>query len=207
MIYQSRRWRLWSRAVTLALTTLLMFLFAGPVTYALQSDSPRQISEPNQLADRKRPVEGAFIDARGTPDLGRTVANSELLATQYWIPLHGYGNRLFVRTDDPLLLLPNKPNPVTGFADYGEQIYSGKVLPLKGHLSEEMLAEFEARGLSVDVETALFISEGERPSTYRPMVPVVPFVAWAWLVALVGLVQIARGRRTRVSQQTILRET
>jgi hypothetical protein len=36
---------------------------------------------------------------------------------------------------------------------------------------------------------------------------VVPFVAWAWLVALVGLVQIARGRRTRVAQQTILRET
>ena len=208
MIYQSRRWRLWARCVTLAITSLLMLLFAGPATYALQSDSPKAITGPSQLLDKERPVEGSYIDARGIPDLSRAFSTSELLTTHYWIPIEGYDHQLLIRTDDPQYLFPADYDPIAGFQEIGEMRYTGKVVSLKGQLNaDDIIQTLQAQGMTIDKEKAVFISQGEVPSSYRPIVPVVPFIAWAWLVALVGLVQIARGRRPRFAQRTVLRET
>jgi hypothetical protein len=199
---------MWSRGVTLAITSVLMLLFAGPATYALQSDSPRAITGPSQLLDKERPVEGSYIDARGVPDLSRAFSTSELLTTHYWIPVEGYDQQLLIRTDDPRYLFPTDYDPISGFHEIGEVRYTGKVISLKGQLNADAIVEaLKAQGMTIDKEKAVFISQGEVPSSYRPIVPVVPFLAWAWLVALVGLVQIARRRRPRFAQRTVLRET
>ena len=204
MIYQSRRWRLGARVVTLAVTSLLMLLFAGPVTYAFQSDDPRAITSPTQLLDKESPVEGSYIYARGVPDLSRTFSTSELLTTHYWIPIEGYDHQLLIRTDDPQYLFPADFDPATGFKEIAQARYTGKVLSLKGQLNADQIVEsLSAQGIEIDKEKAVFISQGEVPSSFRPMVPVVPFLAWAWLVALVGLVRIARGRRPRVAQRAV----
>ena len=208
MVYQSRRWRLWVRIATLAVTSVLMLLFAGPVTYALQSDSPHPITLPSQLFDKERPLDGAYIDVRGAPDVAHAFSTSELLTTQYWIPLKGYNNRLFIRTSDPRYLPPDDYSPGIGLQETGEVRYTGKVLSLKSQIdADEMIEALAAQGVTIDKEQAMFISQGEVPSSYRLMVPVAPFLAWAWLAALVGLVQLARGRQTRLAQPTLLRET
>ncbi len=198
MVYQSKRWRIGARAITLAITSLLMLLFAGPATYALHSDSPVAVSTSGQLFDNQRPVEGSYIDARGLPDLDHTVATSALLTTYYWIPVAGYDNRLFIRTNDPQYLFPTDYDAANGFAPLGEISYTGKVLSLKGQMFADDLVEALAlQGIAMDKEQAMFVAQGEVPSAYRPIVPVIPFLAWAWLFAFVGLFQIVRGRNAR----------
>ena len=195
---------MWARVVTLSVTSLLMLLFAGPVTYALQSDSPRSITGLGQLLDRERPIEGSYIDARGVPDLGNAVSTSELLTTHYWIPIDGYGHQLLIRTDDPQYLFPADYDSAGGFREIASMRYTGKVVPLKGQLNgDEIVEAFADQGIMIDKERTVFISQGEVPSSFRTIVPVVPFLAWAWLGALVGLVQIARRRRPRFAHDPI----
>jgi hypothetical protein len=204
MIYQSRRWRLLARVVTLSVTSLLMLLFAGPVTYALQSDSPRSVASLGELFDKEHPIEGSYIDARGVPDLANALSTSELLTTHYWIPVKGYDHLLLIRTDDPQYLFPSDFDPVAGFRETAQLRYIGKVVSLKGQLNgNEIVEAFAAQGVKIDRERAVFISQGEIPSSFRTIVPVVPFLAWAWFVALVGLVQLARRRRPRFAHDPV----
>lgn len=89
-------------------------------------------------------------------------------------------------------------NYVAGIKTSRQTFYEGKVTTLDGQLSsEKVIRELKARGITVEKGEAMVLQQGEKPSTYRPMVPVFPVLAWVWLAALAGLIQIGRGRNTK----------
>ena len=205
MIHQSRKWRMVIRIVALVATSALMLAFAGPVSYALQADTPKLvITQPEQLSNKEKPVSDAFVYVNGLPERSLAVRIDEGIDDYYWVPLQGYGNQLFVRAEDSRYAFPNnidlhanKERPL---------LYVGKITPLNGRAgSKELIEEMAQRGIEVDKESAMVLLQGEQPSTYRPMVPVIPVLAWIWLAALVGTIQILRGRHPRraLNQATV----
>jgi hypothetical protein len=194
------------RAITLVVTSVLMLAFAGPVSYALQDDTPRRITGSWQLLDRQNPIEGSYVNVRGVPDRERIIAIEDGNETYYWIPLKGYDNLLVVRTKDPDYVFPH--DAVSPYDIHQPAHYAGKVTRLKEQVgedeAEEIIRQLKSRGLAADEERLMVLLQGETPGTYRPMVPVMPVLAWLWLAALIGLVQIWRGRRPRYRpEQTI----
>lgn len=197
MIHQSRRWRMVIRVVALIVTSVLMLTFAGPVSYALQDDSPKQvITQTAQLLNKKEPVTDSFVYVVGAPESSRTLSIEDGSNTYYWVPLEGYDGQLFVRTKDYMYALQSDAEAI-GSPSRGLS-YVGKITSFGGQSgAEKVIKEMAARGITVDKEHAMVLLQGEQPSTYRPIVPVMPVLAWIWLVALVGLVQIVKGRRPR----------
>ena len=197
MILDSRKWRLLIRLSALLITSVLMLAFAGPVSYALQDDTPTSITAPRQLFDKQKPLEGNYVEAWGQPLPNSVFTTKEFVTTYYWIPVGGYGNRLFIRTEDPQYLFPDDYNPVMGFQSSGAAVeYKGKIVPLKSQPNaDKLVEEWADRGIAVDKEKTMVLSQGEVPSAYRTIVPMMPALAWVWLAALVGMVQILRGRR------------
>jgi hypothetical protein len=197
MILESRKWRLVIRILTLLLTSVLMFAVAGPVSYALQDDTPKLITVPRQLYDKdNKPLPDSFADIDTVPDINRAISTGEGGGTHYWIPVQGFDNLLFVRTDKGQYLFPYDQSPETGFIDQGIVRYSGKITTLKGQPDgEKAVAALEKQGIKVDKENAMVLLQGEEPATYRPIVPVMPLLAIFWALALAGAWQIWRGRR------------
>ncbi|MDQ6692861.1 MAG: hypothetical protein M3014_00335 [Chloroflexota bacterium] len=207
MILHSRKWRTLIRVVALIVTSVLMLAFAGPASYALQDDSPKLVTNSSQLFDKQKPIDDSYIDVKAVPDVNHAVVVKGLVATHYVIPLKGFGQQLFVRTDDPQYLFPYDYSPEQGFSGGEEVAYAGKATPLDadpegGKISEELVRN----GIVVDKNKVMVLSQGEAPRIYRPVVPVMmPLLAWLWLIALVGLVQIWRGRGPRArAKQTAL---
>ncbi|MEO6457114.1 MAG: hypothetical protein ABIO92_02405 [Chloroflexia bacterium] len=196
MILQSRKWRLLIRVATLLVTSLVMLAFAGPASYALQDDTPKLITGPVELTNKEEPIANSYANATALPDMAKAFAVEEVGVTYYWIPLRGYNNKLFVRTKNVSYALPN--NYVPGITTHRETYYEGKITTLDSQLtSEKVIEELEARGISVEKGEAMVLQQGEKPSAYRPMVPVFPVLAWVWLAALAGLIQIGRGRQPK----------
>jgi hypothetical protein len=196
MILRSRKWRLLIRVMALAMTSLLMLAFAGPVSYALQDDTPKPVSSFTQLYNKQDPVANTYVNVTGVPNLSRAFALREGDTIYYWIPLAGYDNELFVRTKDVRYLLARYLIP--GLTATSLVHYTGKITTLDAQSdSEKAIKQLAEQGIYVDKETAMVLSQGETPSTYRPMVPVMPVLAWLWGVALIGLFQIWRGRQPR----------
>ncbi len=123
MILQSRKWRLLIRAATLLVTSLVMLAFAGPASYALQDDTPRLITGPVELTNKEKPLANSYANATALPDTGKAFAVEEVGVTYYWVPLHGYNNKLFVRTKNVSYALPY--NYVTCFTTDNESYYEG----------------------------------------------------------------------------------
>ena len=168
MILESRKWRLVLRIVALVLTTGLMLAVAGPVSYALQDDTPRQITFPRQLyGPEGEPLADIFAYLEAVPDLDRSVRTGEDGDTRYWLPLRGYGGTLFVRTEEGKYLLPYR--------------YTGA---LDGPLTPAPSPQLTYRW----ADTAAELDERAR-STDEPL------IALFWAVALVGAWQIWRGRQ------------
>jgi len=196
VILQSRKWRLLIRAATLLVTSLVMLAFAGPASYALQDDTPKPIIGPVELTSKEKPLANSYAHTTALPETGKAFAVEEVGGTYYWIPLQGYDNKLFVRTKNVTYALPD--NYVPGIKTQKETYYEGKITTLDGQLtSKQVMEELEARGISVEKGEAMVLQQGEKPSTYRPMVPVFPVLAWVWLAALAGLIQIIRGRQPK----------
>ena len=196
MILHSRKWRLVIRVMTLALTSMLMLAFAGAASYALQDDSPQPLTTPAQLHDKRKPLSDAYVNVTAAPDLARAQTTQELLGEHYWIPLDGYDYQLFVRTDSGQYLFPYDYDPAMGFIGAGAPVlYSGKITPLKGQAgADDLVKQLAKQGVAVDKNRAMVLLLNEAPSAYRPVVPVMPVLAWMWLGAFVGLVQIWRGK-------------
>jgi hypothetical protein len=197
MILESRKWRLVLRIMALVVTTSLMLAVAGPVSYALQDDTPKQITIPRQLyGPEGEPLTDSFVYLEAVPDLDRSVRTGEDDDTHYWLPLRGYGSTLFVRTKEGKYLLPYRYTGAPSSALYGAGHFSGKLTTLKGQPdAEDAVEAFAARGIGVNADTAMVLLLGEEPKTYRPIVPVMPLLAMFWGVALVGAWQIWRGRQ------------
>jgi len=196
MILQSRRWRLLIRVATLLVTSLVMLAFAGPASYALQDDTPKPITGPVGLTNKEKPLANSYANARVLPDTDKAFAVDEVGETYYWIPVRGYDNKLFIRTKNVLYALPD--NYVPGLKTSKETYYEGKITTLDGHLTSAIvIEELAARGINVEKGEAMVLQQGEKPSTYRPMVPVFPLLAWVWLAAFAGLIQIWRGRQPK----------
>jgi hypothetical protein len=204
MILQSRKWRLLIRVVVLVLASALMLAFAAPASYALQDDRPKQITRAAQLYDKEKPVEDAYVYTRALPDLGRVVTTHTINTTYHWIPLPGYGNLLFVRVEgDSFLHAYFRNMDLNLDTEVREANFYGKVTSLKSQAgTEEVIKALAGSGINVDKDKAMVLLQGEEPSTYRPMVPVVGVLALFWILALVGLVQILSGRRNRHRRRT-----
>lgn len=196
MILHSRKWRLVIRLVTLALTSVLMLAFAGAASYALQDDSPMPLTTPAQLHNKQKPVTDTYINVTAVPDLAHAFSTQELLGERYWIPLDGYDYQLFVRTESGQYLFPYDYAPEIGFVSESTPIlYNGKITPLKGQAgADDLVEQLGEQGVTVDKDKAMVLLLNEAPSAYRPVVPVMPVLAWMWLAAFVGLVQIWRGK-------------
>jgi hypothetical protein len=198
MIWESRKWRLITRVLALLVVSVLMLIFAGPVSYALQDDTPKQIADSGQLYDAKgQPYADRYIYVQVTPDINRAVTTGEGDSTHYWVPTGNFDNDLIIRSDKGRYLFPYDYNAETGFSvDDAPIYYFGKVTTLKSQPdADKAIKALAARGVAVDKETAMVLIQGEAPSNYRPMVPVIPILAVFWGVALMGAWQILRGRR------------
>ena len=196
MILQSRKWRLLIRAVTLLVTSLVMLAFAGPASYALQDDTPKPITSPIELTSKEKPLANSYVNASVLPDTSKAFAVDEVGETYYWIPVRGYDNKLFIRTKNVAYALPD--NYVSGLTTSKETYYEGKITTLDGQLtSAKVIEELAVRGINVKKGEVMVLQQGEKPSTYRPMVPVFPLLAWVWLAAFAGLIQIGRGRHPK----------
>lgn len=197
MILESRKWRLVLRILALMLTTGLMLAVAGPVSYALQDDSPKQISVPRQLyGPEGEPLTDKFVFLEAVPDLDRSVRTGESNDTRYWLPLRGYTGVLFVRSDEGQYLLPYRYTGRPGSSIYSAGHFSGKLTTLRSQPdAEDAIEALGARGIYVDKETAMVLLLGEEPKEYRPIVPIMPLLALFWVVVLVGAWQIWRGRQ------------
>ncbi len=197
MILHSRQWRLLIRIATLAVTSVLMLAFAGAASYALQNDSPRPLTSPAQMYSKQKPLAETYVNINAAPDINHAFSTSELIgSSHYWIPLEGYGDQLFIRADSGQYLFPYDYNPETGFGgERGPVLYNGKITPLKGQANaDDVIREMAKQGVTVDKEKAMVLLQGEAPQAYRPVVPVMPVLAWLWLAALLGLMQIWRGK-------------
>jgi hypothetical protein len=194
MILRSRKWRLVIRVIALGLTSILMLAFAGPVSYALQDDTPKPIASISQLYNKHNAVANTYVNITAVPDLTRALAVREGDTTYYWIPLTGYDNELFVRTKELKYLLP--PNLFPGLNFSSHVHYTGKITTFTSQSgSDKAIKELEVERIYIDKNKAMVLSQGETPSAYRPIVPVMPVLAWMWGVALIGLFQIWRGRQ------------
>jgi hypothetical protein len=169
-----------------------MLAVAGPVSYALQDDTPRVITAPYQLFDKEgKPLPDSFAHIDTTPDINRAITTGEGDGTHYWIPVSGFNNLLFVRTDKGQYLFPYDQDPATGFIVGNPVRYSGKITTLKGQPdADKAVKALAAQGITVDEENAMVLLQGEEPATYRPIVPVMPLLAIFWALALIGAYQI-----------------
>src|SRR5574338_1079241 len=132
MILESRKWRLVLRILALVLTTGMMLAVAGPVSYALQDDTPKQISVPRQLyGPEGEPLTDTYIYLEAVPELDRSVRTGEGGDTRYWLPLKGYTGVLFLRTDEGKYLLPYRYTGEPGSPLYSTGHFSGKLTTLK----------------------------------------------------------------------------
>ena len=199
MILESRKWRLVIRILALITTSVLMLAVAGPVSYALQDDTPKDIVAARQLFDKNgKPLPDNYGYINTVPDINRAINTGEGDGAHYWIPVQGFDNLLFVRTDKGQYLFPYDQNPEGGFLSSGPVRYFGKITTLKGQPDAAKAIEALAKqGIDVDKENAMVLLQGEEPAAYRPIVPVMPLLAIFWGVALVGAWQIWRGRRPR----------
>ncbi len=199
MILESRKWRLVIRILALVMTSVLMLAVAGPVSYALQDDTPKDITASHQLFDKDgKPLPDSYAYIEAIPDINRAVSTGEGDSTHYWIPVQGFDGLLFVRSDKSQYLFPYDYNAESGFLIQDKVRYSGKITTLASQSdSEKAIKEIEKQGIKVDKETAMVLLQGEAPAAYRPIVPVMPLLAIFWSVALVGAWQIWRGRRPR----------
>jgi hypothetical protein len=197
MILQSRKWRLLLRGVVLALASALMLAFAAPASYALQDDRPKLITSAEQLYDPDKPVADTYIYTSALPDLARMVTTQGINTTYHWIALPAYGNHLLIRTEGDSFLHGYYRNmDLNMITQPVEGNFYGKVTPLKNQAgSEEVVKELADKGIEVDKDKVMVILQGEEPSTYRPMVPIVGVLAVFWILALVGLLRIVSGRR------------
>jgi len=204
MVLQSRKWRLLIRVMTLVVTSMLMLAFAAPASYALQDDRPKQITRTDQLFDKVRPIAETYVYASAIPDLKHIVTTHGVGTTYYWIFLPRYDNKLLVRTDSYSYLqayfqtidlnLDTSPR---------EANFSGKLTTFAEQADgEKVWAELTRQGINIDRKQAMVLLQGEEPSTYRPMVPVVGVLAAFWALALVGLLRIWRGGRRGVKRKT-----
>lgn len=199
MILRSRRWRLLIRVTVLALASGLMLAFAAPASYALKDDTPKLITRANQLFDKEHPVEDSYIYTSALPDLTTIVTTHGINTTYHWMRLSEFGNTLIVRTEGPKFLSSYYRNMELSRAEYLKKAtFYGKITLLKQQAgSDEVVKELALQGVYVDKDTTMVLLEGEEPSTYRPMVPVVGMLALFWILALVGLLRILSGRRPR----------
>ena len=199
MILESRKWRLLIRILALLVTSVLMLAVAGPVSYALQDDTPRVITSSHQLFDKDgKPLPDSFAHIDTTPDIDRSINTGEGDGTRYWIPVSGFDNLLFVRTDKGQYLFPYDQDPATGFIVGNPVRYSGKITTLKSQPdADKAVKELAAEGITVDEDNAMVLLQGEEPATYRPIVPVMPLLAIFWALALAGAYQIWRRRPPR----------
>lgn len=176
-----------------------MLAVAGPVSYALQDDTPKNVTIPRQLYDKdgkQLPDSYGYIST--VPDIDHAVSVGEGDSTHYWIPVQGFDNLLLVRTDKAQYLFPYDQDPQTGFIAQGTVRYAGKITTLKGQPdADKALDALAAQGIIVDKENAMVILPGEEPAAYRPIVPVMPLLAIFWALAGIGALQIWRGRRPR----------
>jgi hypothetical protein len=199
MILESRKWRLVIRIVALITTSVLMLAVAGPVSYALQDDTPKDVTSSQQLFDKNgKPLPDSYIYINAVPNIESAVSVGEGEGAHYWIPVQGFNNLLFVRTDKAEYLFPYDQNAQAGFVSQGKVRYFGKITTLKGQPDADKAVEALAKqGITVNKESAMVLLQGEEPATYRPIVPVMPLLAIFWTVAGVGAWQIWRGRRPR----------
>ena len=76
--------------------------------------------------------------------------------------------------------------------------YYGKVTTLQSQINaDEAFEGLAAQGIEIDKDNAMVLVQGEEPSNYRPIVPVMPVLALIWGVTLIGAWQIWRGRKPR----------
>jgi len=199
MILESRKWRLVIRILALITTSVLMLAVAGPVSYALQDDTPKDVTSPQQLFDKNgKPLPDSYIYINTVPNIESAVSVGEGDGTHYWIPVQGFDNLLFVRTDKVEYLFPYDQDAQTGFVTQGNVRYFGKITTLKGQPDADKALEALAKqGITVNKDSAMVLLQGEEPATYRPIVPVMPLLAIFWAVAGIGAWQIWRGRRPR----------
>jgi hypothetical protein len=200
MIWESRKWRLVTRLMALVVASILMFAVAGPVSYALQDDTPKHVMVARQLFDEEgKPVTDRYIYVEALPDLARVVTTGEGNSTHYLIPISGFGNQLFIYTDKGKYLFPFDYTSGDGFLTDSTPIrYFGKVTTLQSQINAgEAFEGLATQGINADKDSTMVLVQGEEPSSYRPMVPVMPALALFWAVTLVGAWQIWRGRRPR----------
>ena len=199
MILQSRRWRLVIRAIALLVTSVLLLALAGPVSYALQDDTPKSVWTARQLLDEKgEPLNDRYVDVQAVPDFSRAFTTGEAEARQVWVPLHGYGDNVIMRADHYSYLFAYSYVPHSGIRAVPNVHFPGKITLLAGQEgADEVVETLASTGVEIDKEKMVVLHQGERPSAYRPIVPVVPVLAWLWGAALLGLFQIWRGRRPK----------
>ena len=113
--------------------------------------------------------------------------------------LPGYNDQLVVRTEGNSFIhayyrsmdLNMYDAPVPGN-------FYGKATPLKSQPdANDVVKELAQEGINIDKENTMVLLQGEEPSTYRPMVPVVGILALCWIIALIGLFRILSGRTQR----------
>lgn len=198
MIWESRKWRLVTRILAVLVASILMFAVAGPVSYALQDDTPKAISVSRQLYDEKgKPVVDKYVYVEALPDLARVVTTGEGGSTHYLIPIQGFNHKLFIYTDKGEYLFPFDYTLDGGFQTDSIPIrYYGKVTTLQSQINADEAFEGLAQyGIYLDKATTMVLVQGEEPGDYRPMVPIMPILAVFWAIALFGAWQVWRGRR------------
>jgi len=178
--------------------SLLMFAVAGPVSYALQDDTPKSIAVSAQLFDEKgKPVIDKYVYVEALPDLARVVTTGEGDSTRYLIPISGFNHKLFIYTDKGKYLFPFDYTPDGGFLKDNTPIrYFGKVTTLQSQVgADEAFEGLNKHGIYVDKDTTMVLVQGEEPGNYRQIVPVMPALAVFWTLAAFGAFQVWRGRR------------
>jgi len=194
MIFQVRKWRLALRSLALLITGMLMLIFAAPASYALQDDTPKVLRRVDQLFDKARPLADKYVYTSAVPDFAHTVSTKDFGTTDYWVPLPGYDNQLFLRTGDKNFLSTYYCEVGGQTMGTAENPFYGKLTSLQSQLgADQAVKELASQGITVDKNKAMVLLPGEQPSTYRPIVPVWGLLALLWVAALVGLVKIWRG--------------
>lgn len=207
MIWESRKWRLVTRIIAVLVASILMFAVAGPVSYALQNDTPQPVTVSRQLYDEKgKPVIDKYVYVEALPDLARVVTTGEGGSTHYLIPISGFNHKLFIYTDKGQYLFPFDYTSDGGFLMDSKPIrYFGKVTTLQSQVNaDEAFAGLNKMGIYLDKDTTMVLVQGEQPSNYRPIVPVMPALAVCWTLALIGAFQVWRGRRRPVRRPSFM---
>lgn len=191
MILEIRKWRLIFPGLAVIVTTLLILGFSGPVSYALQDDTPHPIYGPRGL-DKNR-LDGRFGVLRAQTGLDRAVALHRDGRTSYWVPVRGYtdkegGITLFVLTDDI-----HGPNSSGNNPTFDGRLVRFDEAP---HAADAEKAINAALNDAIAPNTYVLI-EGDAPKTYRPMVPLVGGLGLIWFLSLVSFTRVWRGTPRR----------